>query len=176
MDINNPCTAAFLGISLHYAKFNKEYKARGLTIECKLLKDDPSDKYDNHPYGIQIIVKSNKTKRIENQVTESYVFTKECLENIDGEAINYKIKEMVKDVEKRRKTVTVIELAKLFKPSGNTMCYFNVVDTKSAKDLGSFNTQDICDPEGYSRAYDDDLKREVNACYIEDKYSIRVEI
>ena len=56
------------------------------------------------------------------------------------------------------------------------MCYFNVVDTKSAKDLGSFNTQDICDPEGYSRAYDDDLKREVNACYIEDKYSIRVEI
>lgn len=71
--------------------------------------------------------------------------------------------------------MNVIELAKLFKPTGNTMCYFNVVDTKSAKDLGSFNTQDICDPEGYSRAYDD-LKREVNACYIEDKYSIRVEI
>lgn len=72
--------------------------------------------------------------------------------------------------------MTVIELAKLFKTSRNTMCYFNVVDTKSAKELGNFNTQDICDPEGYSRAYDDDLKREVNACYIEDKYSIRVEI
>ncbi len=72
--------------------------------------------------------------------------------------------------------MNVIELAKLFKPAGKTMCYFNVIDTKSTKDLGSFNTQDICDPEGYSRAYDDDLKREVIACYIEDKYSIRVEI
>ena len=70
----------------------------------------------------------------------------------------------------------VIGLAKLFKVSGNTMCYFNVVDTKSAKDLGSFSTQDICDPEGYSRNYDEYLKREVNACYIEDKYSIPVEI
>lgn len=72
--------------------------------------------------------------------------------------------------------MTVIELANLFKTIGNTMCYFNVVDTKSTKELGSFNTQDICDPEGYSRAYDEYLKREVNACYIEDKYSIRVEI
>lgn len=72
--------------------------------------------------------------------------------------------------------MTVIELAKLFKTSGNSMCYFNVVDTKSVKDLGNFSTQDICDPEGYSRNYDEYLKREVNACYIEDKYSIRVEI
>ena len=44
--------------------------------------------------------------------------------------------------------MTVIELAKLFKTIGNTMCYFNVVDTKSTKELGSFNTQDICHPEG----------------------------
>ena len=72
--------------------------------------------------------------------------------------------------------MNVIELAKLFKPSGNTMCYFNVIDTKSLKDLGSFNTQDICDPEGYSRIYDEYLKRKVNACYIIDKFSIRVEI
>ena len=72
--------------------------------------------------------------------------------------------------------MTVIELAKLFKPPWKTMCYFNVVDTKSVKDIGNFNTQDICNPEGYSRAYDEYLKREVIACYIEDEYSIRVEI
>ena len=47
MDINNPCTATFIGISLHYVKYNKEYKARGLTIECKLLNDDPSDLQKN---------------------------------------------------------------------------------------------------------------------------------
>lgn len=83
-----------MGLSLHCAKYKKQYKARGLTIECKLLNDDQSDKYDNHPYGVKIIVMSNKTKRI-----KSYVFTKECLENIDNEAIIYKIKEMVKNVE-----------------------------------------------------------------------------
>lgn len=36
--------------------------------------------------------------------------------------------------------MTVIELANLFKTTGNTMCYSNVVDTKSTKELGSFNT------------------------------------
>lgn len=99
MNLNNLCTVAWFALTAKYYRNKKEYDKRKLVLDFHLLTD-PKDEFDNNPFGIQMIVRSYKTNQ-----TESYVYTKEVLENVEHAAdvlIIPKIKSMIENVEKEK--------------------------------------------------------------------------
>ena len=97
MNLNNFCNALFISLNLHYAKYKKEYAKKGIFIRLDLLSDS-DDKYDDHPFGIVLIISSSATKQ-----TESYSIKEEHLQQMDHPYDNFiapKITQMIKNVEK----------------------------------------------------------------------------
>lgn len=96
MNLNNFCNALFISLNLHYARYKKEYAKKGISMKFDLFSDS-DDKYDDHPFGIALIVSSNVTKQ-----TESYFIKEEHLQQMVHPYDNFivpKIKQMIKDVE-----------------------------------------------------------------------------
>lgn len=104
MNLNNCCTAAFVGLEIHYYRFKKDYDKRGIVLDFNIDKfSEPAGKnmygeeMRTDPYAIQVIVKSEKTNK-----NKSCVFNEEELQNSENSADNLiilKIKEMINYVE-----------------------------------------------------------------------------
>ena len=97
MNLNNLCNVLFISLNLHYARYKKEYAKKGISMRFKLFSDS-NDKYDDHPFGIALIISSSATKQ-----TESYSIKEEHLQQMSHPYDNFiapKIKQMIKDVER----------------------------------------------------------------------------
>lgn len=95
MDIHNLLTLAFIALKLHYLKFKNDYRKKGIVLYFDLSRDY-EDKCCNNPFGLRIIVRSIKTKKI-----ETHTFSEDIINVIDEPAeklIIPKIKEMIRDV------------------------------------------------------------------------------
>ncbi len=95
MDIHNLLNLAFIMLKLHYLKFKNDYHKKGIMLHFNMLHDC-EDECCNNPFGLLIIVRSIKTKKI-----QSHVFTEDIINAIDdpaGKLIIPKIKEIIRDV------------------------------------------------------------------------------
>lgn len=92
MNLNNLCNMLYVSLNLNYIKYKKEYMKKGIIMRFDIFSD-ADDKYDDHPFGIVLIISSNVTKR-----TESYFIKEDDLQQMDHPYDNLiapKIKQMI---------------------------------------------------------------------------------